>query len=112
MTNQLSIFLDWRVAAKKQLEELGFNVSFFNAPQSENNSASIVFKNNSIEAAITAWEYGDVFPEAYYVPHDDFFPIEKIECQGDVTTVLDQYLEAIVSYPNDASEAGPKSCGR
>lgn len=104
MTSNLQIFFDWRERIKQKLVNLGYHVTFFDAPPSSNNSARVDFKNNSIEATIAVWDRGDVVPEAYCIPNDEFIQIERIE-GDDLVRVLNQYLEGIISYSTDASKS-------
>ena len=97
----LKRFVKWRDKVRIRLEKLGYNVGFFESPVSGNNSSGIKFKNNTMEASIIAWEHGDIFPEAYYIPDSNFILIDKVdEQQFNMETVLDAYLNQIIDYHN------------
>ena len=99
----LSHFKEWRGSAKNNLVAMGYNVEIFDAPESWNNSSTMYFRNNSVNAAIMFWEYGEIHAEAEYLPTSEFIKICRIdEEQNDLETVLNHYLLQITKYCNKA----------
>lgn len=66
--NNLEEFLEWVNDTKPKLERLGFTSEFFDVPDELNSCMRIVFRSNSVTAVFCAWDYGDPYAEAIYLP--------------------------------------------
>ena len=99
---KLEAFANWRISAKRKLENICYSVNFFDSPKSDNNSMRIDFKNNKIEATVAAWENGNFVSEAFIFESQEFQNF-SFDCNSDnqMWKLLDENLDKLIKISNN-----------